>query len=825
MSLPKPVRRVRRRLSTESLEPRVCLSAVRIVSWNTANAPNNSAEDALYQTVFEAIGNENVAGNSIRPSIIALQETDNSQSGGNSIARIDAILESLYPQTTYARAVTMLDSGDDATGFVFDTSIFELVSTSVVAETPGMQNFAHHVMRGQFRPIGTNGPSDFYLYTTHLKAGSSAGDANRREAEANAIRVDIESLGPGQDVVVMGDFNIAGSSEDAYQEFLASGVGQLFDPIDTPGEWKNNASFKSVHTQNPAENGAGGMDDRYDFQLASGAVFDNEGLQFIEGSYHAFGNNGTHTFNSDIKTGFGAAPNVLDALANASDHLPVVVDYEIGVALPGVSIDTNGSPISVTEGGSETTYALVLDTIPLSDVVVTISTDGQTRVNGQSQATLTFTPATAFVPQVVNVRAVDDSVVEGAHSGRLDHSISSSDTAYNSLRDVLVDVVITDNDAPNVLISEIMYNPASSEPAAEWVEIVNLGPGSVDISGWQLDDEDDFDGANWSPLPPTLPIAEGGVAIIHSNDIDSTQFRDRWSIEPDVAVIGARWGSLANGPSLTNERLQLLDAGGEIQDEVNYDDDGSTWPRDNGAASIYLTDVMLDNSEGTNWAISVVGVDEARNPTGGPFSTGDIGSPGSVPGLTNDPPIVLETRVADDIPNATQRSIVRRVTVVFDQIVNVSSAAFVLTKRDAPDPGTSVDLNISSAIVNDRTEVTLSFSGNHVDSAGSLTDGNYTLTAIAAEITASGRELDGDRDGGAGGDYSFGQSESDRFFRLFGDSDGDQDVDAGDLQQLGLSLMTTSTDPLFNPIFDANHDGDVDSVDLAEFRKRFLRLR
>ncbi|MEL7338658.1 MAG: endonuclease/exonuclease/phosphatase family protein, partial [Planctomycetota bacterium] len=217
------------------------------MAWNTANRPNNSSEDALYRTVFQAIGNENVGNGSMPPSIIALQETDNQQGGGDSIDRIENLLETLYPTISYGYAVTNLDSGDDANGFVYDTGLFDLVETTVVEEVGNMQSFAHNNMRARFRPENTTGDDDFYLYSTHLKAGSGNNDVARRTAEANAIRVDIDSLGAGQDVVVLGDFNIGGSSEGAYQNFLASGNGQLVDPIDTPGEWKNNSSFVGIH--------------------------------------------------------------------------------------------------------------------------------------------------------------------------------------------------------------------------------------------------------------------------------------------------------------------------------------------------------------------------------------------------------------------------------------------------------------------------------------------------------------------------------------------------------------------------------------------------
>src|SRR4029079_3979821 len=89
--------------------------------------------------------------------------------------------------------------------------------------------------------------------------------------------------------------------------------------------WHDNSAYKSIHTQDPGAS----MDDRFDFQLVSGEMMDGEGMSIIPGSYHPFGNNGTHTFNGQITTGTGASATVLAALRDSSDHLPVVADYQI----------------------------------------------------------------------------------------------------------------------------------------------------------------------------------------------------------------------------------------------------------------------------------------------------------------------------------------------------------------------------------------------------------------------------------------------------------------------------------------------------------------
>src|SRR5205823_15060478 len=91
----------------------------------------------------------------------------------------------------------------------------------------------------------------------------------------------------------------------------------------------------------------------------------------------------------------------------------------------------------------------------------------------------------------------------------------------------------------------------------------------------------------------------------------------------------------------------------------------------------------------------------------------------------------------------------------------------------------------------------------------------YTLTTLGDQISAGGSLLDGDGNGTPGGNHALG------FFRLFGDSDGDGDVDGLDLAAFRNAYGSTSTDPNYNRAFDFDGDGDVDGLDLGQFRLRY----
>jgi hypothetical protein len=201
-----------------------------------------------------------------------------------------------------------------------------------------------------------------------------------------------------------------------------------------------------------------------------------------------------------------------------------------------------------------------------------------------------------------------------------------------------------------VIITEIMYNPASDERRgeAEWVELANIGQEVIQIKDWKLDDEDR---AGWGPFSITLK--PGGVAVlVNEAAVDEEQFRKAWDEragaegeseveaeeEPEeesiYQIVPVKWASLANSPSAENEILRLLDGQGNVICEVNFQE-GGDWPvcgRPDGA-SIWLTDpAATDLNDGKLWKRSVKGEHGARacRPTR-VFDAEDVGSPGFVP--------------------------------------------------------------------------------------------------------------------------------------------------------------------------------------------------
>lgn len=193
-------------------------------------------------------------------------------------------------------------------------------------------------------PQLTSGDTIFLnCIVAHLKAGSDKSDATSRGIMAsNVISWLKQNAKPGN-YLIMGDFNLYTSQEDAWQELTAvdAGVYQFFDPINSPGDWNNNIAFARYHTQSVTSTGngcqaSGGMDDRFDFILATDEVIEgSDGVRYKQGSYKAIGQDGNH-FNQSItnQPNLSVPLPMLEALGSMSDHLPVKMVLEVEGELP-----------------------------------------------------------------------------------------------------------------------------------------------------------------------------------------------------------------------------------------------------------------------------------------------------------------------------------------------------------------------------------------------------------------------------------------------------------------------------------------------------------
>ena len=180
----------------------------------------------------------------------------------------------------------------------------------------------------------------------HFKAGSSTSDQAQRARTTESVMASLDSMNATGNYLFAGDFNMYRSTEAAYQDLTnyVDPTLRFFDPINVPGNWSNSAVRAFTHTQSTRTSGGcfagGGMDDRFDFILASDEVINGtDKVRYIPNTYQAVGQDGNRFNQTIISPTNNSVPTVVSqALYNMSDHLPVIMDLEISLPAGPLSI-------------------------------------------------------------------------------------------------------------------------------------------------------------------------------------------------------------------------------------------------------------------------------------------------------------------------------------------------------------------------------------------------------------------------------------------------------------------------------------------------------
>ncbi len=274
-------------------------------------------------------------------------------------------------RTHYAHAGYTNVAGSNLVNMLFyDTEKFVLYDEDVVASV--VRDINRYTLYYNDPELGQGNDTIFmHVFLTHMKAGSSVQDQQRRTQEANAVMNYIEAMNISGNAVFMGDFNMNSSFEEAYQiiTYNTNDAIRFYDPIDRPGLWWNNPDMAPYHTQSPRTGQhdcfvTGGLDDRYDQILATKSVIEGyAGIKYLEGSYRAIGQDGQRFNQSLVSPPNHSEPqHVIQALYNMSDHLPVkmkmtILDYATTLdeapeetAIKSAIYDSNTTSVSLYVG-------------------------------------------------------------------------------------------------------------------------------------------------------------------------------------------------------------------------------------------------------------------------------------------------------------------------------------------------------------------------------------------------------------------------------------------------------------------------------------------
>jgi hypothetical protein len=229
-----------------------------------------------------------------------------------------------------------------------------------------------------------------------------------------------------------------------------------------------------------------------------------------------------------------------------------------------------------------------------------------------------------------------------------------------------------------VVISEIMYHPASKRADEEYIELHNRRDQPVNLAGWRL-----TKGVHFTFPPVTIP-ASGYLAVA----ADVAAFRAKY---PDVTnVVGGWEGTLRN----SDEVIELQDSLGREVDSLHYADSGDwairrrgpvdfgtrgwEWfaPHDGLGPSLELIQTDLPNNSGQNWAASLA-------------AEGTPGRPNSV-AATNLAPMILDVVHLPVLPTPTDA------VTIAARIVDESATGLTVTlyyrnhSSTSPPPFTAV---------------------------------------------------------------------------------------------------------------------------------------
>jgi endonuclease/exonuclease/phosphatase family metal-dependent hydrolase len=318
---------------------------IRVATYNLLNFNNDTTSTSrhpYFRTVLSAVS----------PDVLVVQEIANQTA-------VDAfrtnVLNGVGGPGGYT-AATFTDTSDalDQAVFYRSSKVAEITGGYAVIPPVTPPLSPRNAYRWQIRPASDpSGNSDLFVYSMHL----AASDAAQRAAQTTDVRSNADSLPAGANVICVGDFNIDSSSETSYQNFIGApdSTGRMYDPIESPGIWNDSVTLSYVHTQSthkdnntpesptPAGAATGGLDDRFDFLLISAPLRNGQGIDYITGTYQAFGNDGQH-LNIDINDPPTIPEGVLlaDALHAASDHLPVYMNLSAAVQRLRGDFNANG---------------------------------------------------------------------------------------------------------------------------------------------------------------------------------------------------------------------------------------------------------------------------------------------------------------------------------------------------------------------------------------------------------------------------------------------------------------------------------------------------
>ena len=294
-------------------------------SWCNQTNNNIQLKNASLRTIIDYV----------QPDIFTVNEIS------SSVAYHDMILDSVFNingVTKYQRGVlTNYSSTSIVNQLYYDSEKFAIANQ--YALVGGDRDINVYKMYYKSPELGWSTDTVFITFiVAHLASGSYSQDIQDRDDEVAIVMNHMGTLPSPNNYVFQGDFNFYTSSEGGFQRIINNSNANIrfFDPPNKVGAWSDNSTYAEYHTQSTHTTGdcfiGGGLDDRFDFIMTSlPIIMDSYKVKYVPNSYTTPGQDGQRLNQSliDSPTNTSAPGEVIQALYNMSDHLPVYLDLRI----------------------------------------------------------------------------------------------------------------------------------------------------------------------------------------------------------------------------------------------------------------------------------------------------------------------------------------------------------------------------------------------------------------------------------------------------------------------------------------------------------------
>ncbi|MCV6631300.1 MAG: gliding motility-associated C-terminal domain-containing protein [Flavobacteriaceae bacterium] len=346
----------------------------------------------------------------------------------------------------------------------------------------------------------------------------------------------------------------------------------------------------------------------------------------------------TETFTLDMGTPTLASVSLMSGEENGTG---TIADNDT------VGFSLTKSSFTLEEDGGEDTFDVTLNTSPVSDVVLNISTDDDTQAD-VNVSSLTFTSANYDVAQTVTVTAIPDTdLTTDTATITISVDADNSDDAYDAVEDKTVEVTLANDDfnLDNIEAVEIdeneVYTSVTPSINGETSGVVVYSLGGIDASDFSINEttgvvtKTDFDFESPSD-DDSDNVYEISITATDENDNSATE---SWTITVkdvletvELTLSGISNSSVNENEAYTSTAYSL--SGMPIGD-VSYSligADASLFtlnessmqvemvaknfeaPEDMDTNNVYEVGLEItdedDNSDSLNWTVSVADVQE-----------------------------------------------------------------------------------------------------------------------------------------------------------------------------------------------------------------------